>query len=1126
MMPALDLFKTRRFAPLFLTQFCGALNDNLFKTAMSILITFRIYSTDPDHAAMLAALAGGVFILPYFLFSATAGQLADGHEKSWLIRGIKIIEIFIMAMSAWALGGTSVSALMGVLFLLGTHSAFFGPLKYSILPQHLKPHELLAGNGLVEAGTFIAVLVGTAMGGFLAPHWSAVLGLVVAVLGFAVALRIPSAPAVSPGLPLSLNIFADTVDLVRHALANRVTLLTTLGISWFWALGAVLVGQLPAYGKAVLHGDPNAVVMCLFAFTTGIAVGSLVIARLLNGEISARYAPFASVGMTVFLIDLFFASRAYAPLATDMLLGPGGVLRSDGSGRILIDLFLVAFCGGAFIVPLYALLQESAPEAERSRVIAANNVVNAAFMVGFALVAALLLRFGIGAVFLIFGVMNLVVAVVVIGLLPDSVVKGTLKAVLKLCFRVKVEGLEHYTMASAKAVVVVNHVSFLDGILLAAFLPGKPCFAVNTFIARQWWVKPFLNIIDAFPVDPTNPMAAKAMVRAVEAGKKLVIFPEGRITTTGALMKVFEGPGMVADRAGADIVPVRIDGAQYSHFSRLRGKVRLRWFPKITLTVLPPKKFTLPDGLTARARRQAAGLQLTDLMASLIFETCNTSQSLFEALVDARSVHGGSHAILEDVERKPLSYRRLIAAALALGKAFEKTTRRAERVGVMLPNVTGVVATFFALQAKGRIPAMLNFSAGVANVQAALTAADIKTIITSKRFIERANLSATAEALGAQARLVYLEDVAAKLRPWDKLVALLLSPVAGWVHKRHRVKPDDAAVVLFTSGSEGVPKAVVLSHRNLLANRFQLSARVDFNASDIVFNALPVFHSFGLTGGTLLPLFSGIKTMLYPSPLHYRIVPALVYDTNATILFGTDTFLAGYGRMAHAYDFYAVRYIFAGAERVRSETRTMFSDKFGLRILEGYGATETAPVLAVNTPMHFKAGSVGRLLPGIEHRLEAVPGIEGGAGLLYVSGPNIMLGYMKVDQPGILQPLASGWYDTGDIVSVDPDGYVTIEGRAKRFAKLGGEMISLAAVEALAARLWPEFQHAALTRPDERKGEAIVLVTTHAGATSEALMSFARNGGHPELMVPRTIQHVAAIPVLATGKTDYVALAG
>jgi acyl-[acyl-carrier-protein]-phospholipid O-acyltransferase/long-chain-fatty-acid--[acyl-carrier-protein] ligase len=315
----------------------------------------------------------------------------------------------------------------------------------------------------------------------------------------------------------------------------------------------------------------------------------------------------------------------------------------------------------------------------------------------------------------------------------------------------------------------------------------------------------------------------------------------------------------------------------------------------------------------------------------------------------------------------------------------------------------------------------------------------------------------------------------------------------------------------------------VLSHINIQANRYQVSSRIDFGPTDIVFNALPIFHSFGLTGGTLLPVLAGIKTFFYPSPLHYRIIPELVYDTNATLLFGTDTFLTGYARHAHPYDFHSVRYVFAGAEKLHERTRKIWADKFGVRIFEGYGATETAPVLSMNTPMHSQPGSVGRLMPGVSHRLQPVPGIEEG-GRLLVYGPNIMTGYYLPDAPGKIQPLHGGWYDTGDIVTIDDIGYITIRGRAKRFAKIGGEMVSLAAVEEYIGKLWPQYTHAVLQVPDPKKGEQLVLVTTNPTASRNDLVNYAKENGINELSIPKRILLIDTIPVLGTGKTNYVAL--
>jgi acyl-[acyl-carrier-protein]-phospholipid O-acyltransferase/long-chain-fatty-acid--[acyl-carrier-protein] ligase len=511
-------------------------------------------------------------------------------------------------------------------------------------------------------------------------------------------------------------------------------------------------------------------------------------------------------------------------------------------------------------------------------------------------------------------------------------------------------------------------------------------------------------------------------------------------------------------------------------------------------------------------------------MSAMIFATSDLDRTLYQALIDAKDIHGGRMPIVEDIKRAPLTYKRLVIGSIALGRRFEGRTRAGEAVGVLLPNVAGVVATFFGLQAAGRVPAMLNYTSGLANLRAACTAAEIRTIVTARAFIEQGKLEALVEGLEAQGRnFLYLEDIAAEITGWRKFGALLSSPIAGRLHRRHKVSPDSPAVILFTSGSEGLPKGVVLTHRNLLANIHQLSARIDFNSADVVLNALPVFHSFGLTGGTLLPILGGVKTLLYPNPLHYRIVPALAYDSNATILFGTDTFLAGYARMAHSYDFYSLRYIFAGAERVRDETRKVWSDKFGLRILEGYGATEAGPVIAVNTPMHFRSGTVGRLLPGIEGKLDPVPGIDEG-GKLSIRGPNIMAGYMKADAPGLLQPPERGWHDSGDIVTIDPMGYVTIRGRAKRFAKIGGEMVSLPAVEGYAAAVWPEAEHAVVTRADAKKGEQLVLFTTRKEAKAADLQAWARANGVAELAVPRDIRVIDTLPVLGTGKVDYVGL--
>jgi acyl-[acyl-carrier-protein]-phospholipid O-acyltransferase/long-chain-fatty-acid--[acyl-carrier-protein] ligase len=701
-----------------------------------------------------------------------------------------------------------------------------------------------------------------------------------------------------------------------------------------------------------------------------------------------------------------------------------------------------------------------------------------------------------------------------------SALRTFLSTFLRVVYRMEVKGAENFAKAGPNPIIALNHVSFLDAAVALSLMEKEPVFAIDYQIAQRWWVKPFLKLTRAMPLDPSKPMATRTLINAVKAGDPLVIFPEGRITVTGSLMKVYDGVGLIADKSGAMVVPVRIDGLEATPFSRLsRNQVNRRWFPKVKITVLPPVKLAVADELKGRWRRQAAGAALYEIMSDLVFRTTSTDRTVFEAVVEAAGIHGWKRISVEDPVTGSLTYKRMLLGAAVLGRKLMPLASEGKALGVMLPNANGAVVTILGVMSAGRVPAMINFTAGAANILAACKAAEVGTIVTSRVFVEKAKLDAVVAQLAQSVTIVYLEDVRATVGTGDKLRGLL-----GYKKPLVARRPDDPAAILFTSGSEGTPKGVVLSNRNMLANAAQAAARIDFGRSDKLFNVLPVFHSFGLTAGTVLPLVSGVPIYLYPSPLHYRTVPELVYNVNATIMFGTDTFLAGYARAAHAYDFRSLRYIIAGAEPVRASTRNTYMEKFGLRIFEGYGVTETAPVLALNTPMFNKFGTVGRLMPGTTPRLEPVPGVDEG-GRLYVKGPNVMLGYLKADNPGVIEPPNEGWHDTGDIVAIDAQGFVTIKGRAKRFAKIGGEMISLAAVEMLAAQLWPDVMSAVATAPDPRKGERLVLVTQKKGATRGEFQTYAKSRGASDLMVPAEVVHLEKLPVLGTGKIDMVGVA-
>jgi len=709
----------------------------------------------------------------------------------------------------------------------------------------------------------------------------------------------------------------------------------------------------------------------------------------------------------------------------------------------------------------------------------------------------------------------------------SSSIKALLRTLLRLIYRVEINGAEHLQQMDKRSLVISNHTSFIDALLLYAFLPVPTTFAINTYVANSWIGRLASQVCELFPMNPANPLSIRSLIRRVQQGGCVVIFPEGRITVTGSLMKVYPGPGLVADKSKATVLPVCIEGAQYTPFSRLRGTMRLRWFPKITLNVQPPRSLYIDPELRGRKRRTQAGRLLSDLMSEMMFETSKRDQTLTEKLLEARNIHGGKHTVVEDINRLPLSYNSLITKSLVLGKQLAKLTKKNETVGVLLPGTIAAVATFWGLQITGRTPAMLNFTVGAQGMISACETAVLKRVITSRKFIEQAKLTETINTLSTNVEIIFLEDVARNISLLAKLSGLFISQFDSLIRFHSKRKAHEQAVVLFTSGSEGTPKGVVLSHNNLLSNIQQLQSRIDFNHNDIALNALPLFHSFGLTAGMLMPLTSGVKVFFYPSPLHYRVVPELAYDINATILFGTNTFLKGYARFADAYDFYSLRYVFAGAEKLQTEVRNIWQNKFGVRIFEGYGATEASPVLAGNNPMDNRPGTVGRLMPGIDYRLLSIPGMDEGQ-RLQVRGPNIMQGYLLHDNPGVLlapeTELGKGWYDTGDIVTIDSEGFVSICGRAKRFAKIAGEMVSLTSIEALASKVWPDALHAAIAIADERKGEQVVLLTDAKNAQRIELLTQARNDGVSELGVPKQVKVINKIPVLGTGKIDYVTI--
>lgn len=696
-----------------------------------------------------------------------------------------------------------------------------------------------------------------------------------------------------------------------------------------------------------------------------------------------------------------------------------------------------------------------------------------------------------------------------------------LRWLLRLLFRYEAFGGEALK-TPGPVLLLPNHVSWIDWLFLVVLMDDDWKFVTSSVTAATSPLHRFLMVNEhTFPIDPGSPYAAKRMAEYLEQGGRLVLFPEGQLSRTGTLMKLFDGTGFLLQKTKARVVPCYLRGAKRILFSPNSDKKL--WFPKVTAhfgaALTPPRQ---PSGSAAQSRRVLTAW-LRDQLVQLQFETemAFGAGHLLDAIQEAARIQPGK-SVIQDVSFKSFSYRKLIVItdvfAQILKSRLHPTSRR---TGILLPNVNATPVVLMTLWKLGKTPAVLNFSSGAATMAACCELAGLKQVITSRAFVERAKLNIRPmRETGID--FIYIEDVRNAVDPVQYFSTYLrLLP---WL-KLWRVHDSDeaTAVILFTSGSEGVPKGVELTHRNILANIRQMLAVTDMMDTDRLFTCLPMFHSFGLTVGTLLPLVRGMSLFVYPSPLHYRVVPTVFYSQDCTILLSTNTFLNGYARKAQPYDFRSLRYLFAAAEKLQEATAKTWAQRFGVRVLEGYGATECSPCVAVNTPLQPKYGTVGRIMPGMEYRLEPVEGVETG-GRLFVRGPNVMRGYLNKDANEKF--LADrGWYDTGDIVSVDEEGFFQVQGRLKRFAKVSGEMVSLTAVEDALAGAFPQYglrcQVAIVTRHDEDKGEALIAVTNEPKLQLEEIRAVIRAKGLTNLSAPREIRCVREIPKLGTGKVNH-----
>jgi acyl-[acyl-carrier-protein]-phospholipid O-acyltransferase / long-chain-fatty-acid--[acyl-carrier-protein] ligase len=702
--------------------------------------------------------------------------------------------------------------------------------------------------------------------------------------------------------------------------------------------------------------------------------------------------------------------------------------------------------------------------------------------------------------------------------------KTVFRLLLRLLFRFRAENAAALD-APGPVILLPNHASWIDWLFLAVCLDDAWRFVTSKEVAQLSFIHRLLMVNRfTFPVETDSPYAVKRMAECLQRGGKLVLFPEGRLSRTGSLMKLFEGTGFLIHKTSARVITCHLRGADRVLFSP--NPNRKQWFPRVSAHfsgLLTPPALA---GMSTIRVRQKLTRWLQDVMVQQAFDV---EMSLSPGNVLAEIVHRArlcpSAVVLQDVTRKRLSYRRLLASTAALAAQWRRLLppETGAPIGVLLPNANAVPVTLLSLWSAGFTPAIFNFSTGMATMLACARLAKVKHIITSRLFLERIKLNVQ-PMQDAGLTFLYLEDVRAGLSrtaSWRAMATATFRPQSIPGARRG----DSTAVVLFTSGSEGPPKGVELTHGNLLANIHQVLAVLDVTDRDRLFNAMPLFHSFGLLG-LFLALQRGAFSFLYPSPLHYRVIPSLLYDLDATIFFGTNTFLNGYARKANAYDFRTVRLLIAAAEKLQEVTGNAWARQFGVRVLEGYGATECSPAITLNTGLAPRFGSAGRFLPGIQHKFEPVEGVPDG-GRLWVRGPNIMRGYLNPDANAAFLA-QGGWYDTGDIARLDEDGFLFIQGRLKRFAKISGEMVSLTAAEEALAGAFPHYglrlQVAVLARPDPDRGEALIAISNESRLTPAEIRAAIKAAGLSNLYVPREVKYTREIPKLGTGKIDHRAL--
>lgn len=1112
----------RGFWGLVASQALGSFNDNAYQAAL--LFTVLRMGLSADQQGTLIALSGALFMLPFLLFSAHAGVVADRFSKRTVLIAFKVIEIAVMFTAAAALGSGSTAFLLAVLFAMETQSAFYSPAKYGILPQILRADRLSWGNGVLELTNFLGIILGTVAGSTLVwafrgtPMVTGIVLAVVAVIGTAATFLVPRVEPANPGAKAG-RAFRDLCGAVAGIARDRVLSQVLLGIAYFWAIGALLKLNVVDFGQKAFGGlsGPEQGIL-LASLGLGAGIGGVIAGKLSDWKVELGLVPLGSLLMAVFSASLMFTA-----------------------GRLVPSCLLLAMTGvaaGCFIVPLNAMLQFRSPAESKGRAVAGANFVSFFAMLGSAgvyWVFTVKLKLAPAQIFLIGGVVTFLVGAWICRLLPEALIRFVLWAITHSFYRIRRIRPE-IVPDSGGALLVCNHVSFVDGLLVLASLSRPVRFIAYKAIVEKPGLRYIAKALGVIPITteegPQVVLAAlRAATQALKDGDLVCIFPEGEITRTGQLLGFRKGFERIVRDVDVPIIPLHLDRVWGSIFSfkdkRFVWKLPRRIPYRVTLTFGAP----LPNTADAATLRGVISEMGTDAFSLREAD----SRSLPEEFIRTARAHPTRFSMVDTATRMRLTFRESLVRSVVLARALAPRWRDQEMVGICLPPTCVGALVNVAAALSGRVPVNINYTASKESIASVAEQCGIRTVLTSRAFLEKFPLDLPGEVL-------YIEDVVAAVTPAEKRTAWLGATVLParrlmtFCGAARIPGPDDTATIIFSSGSTGDPKGVMLTNWNITSNIQALSQLFGPGGSDVILGILPFFHSFGFTGTLWLPLLIGSGAAYHANPLDARVIGWMAREYGATFLLATPSFLQAYTRRVEPGDFGSLRYVIAGAEKLTDRVADAFAERFGIEPYEGYGCTECSPIVAANVPdfrdrgfrqVGHKRGRIGHAIPGVTIRIvdteNGAPVPIGQPGLLLVKGPNVMKGYLGQPEK-TSDVIRDGWYHTGDIAVMDEDGFVQITDRLSRFSKVAGEMVPHGKVE--------ERLHEAAGAtdrifcvtgvPDASRGERLAVVHAFDSARVPELIAKLGADGLPNLWIPKASDfvRVEALPQLGTGKID------